>query len=389
MYCISVSHKTTPADLRQLLAFSEKEKREFSAKLLSDHNVNGCIIVSTCNRSELYFTSDKECMEEIKDALLEFKRANREILKRHFKTYYDKDSVWHLFKVACGLESMVLGEDEILRQIKEAYQLASEYNFTDGEINIIFQGAFHCSKKIKTVTKISTTAVSIGTLTANFVAGFMKEISKENCKVLLVGASGKIGSIVAKNLLDKGIEIIGTSRKQKTTENKKNDSRVKLVEYEERYQFVKEIAVIISATTSPHYTFTYENLCTIIDKEKRYMMIDLSIPYDIDKKIGSIQNIELYDIDYFKGLAAENNEIKYGEIKEAEILIDEGIEDTLKKLYLREFKLSDYEIQEGCVDKSIYSLKDSLDSIHFKMVLDTIKDRKEGETLNGIFSFSD
>ena len=373
MYCISVSHKTTAAAIRQLLAFTEKEQKDLSKKLLSEHKVKGCIIISTCNRSELYFTGESKTAEEIKDAVLEYKKINPDVMKKHLCIYDAKDAVRHLFKVVCGLESMVLGEDEILRQVKEAYQLASENDFTDGEINIIFQQAFHCSKKIKTITRLSTTPISIGTLTANFAAEFRKEHREENYKVLLVGVTGKIGSIVAKNLLDKGIDVIGTSRQQKSIGNKQIDSRVKLVEYGKRYEYVPESDVIISATTSPHYTFTYDNLKTALVEERKYRIIDLSVPYDIDKKIGTIQNIELYDIDYFKGLAAVNNEIRYGERTKAERLIDEILEDTLKKVYMREFKLGKYEIHENSVDKTLYSLKDSLDSIHFKMALESIK----------------
>ncbi len=420
MYCISVSHKTTPTKIRQLFSFSEREQREFLGKLLSEQKVNGCIIVSTCNRSEIYFTcdnsgqekaytkqnnccsamaalsSEKESLrrrdvhlEEVEAALSEFKGIKLDVIKNHCEIFEEKEAIRHLFQVVCGLKSMVLGEDEILRQIKEAYLFTAEHSILNGEINIIFQGAFHCAKKIKTITKLSTTSVSIGTLTANRAADFMREQKTETNKVLLVGATGKIGSIVAKNLLDKGIDVIGTKRSYKSKEELKIDSRLKMIEFDKRYEYINKTSVIISATTSPHYTFTYERFSSSINKERQYMMIDLSVPYDIEKKIGTIENVQIYDIDYFKELSTEHNAIKYKEVKKAELLIEEVLEETLKKVYLRAFKLENNTIPDKWTDKILYHQKESLDSEQFRILLHKIKYMEEGDIYNGVLSFSD
>lgn len=420
MYCISVSHKTTPTKIRQLFSFSEREQREFSRKLLSEHKVNGCIIVSTCNRSEIYFTCDdneqegtytkqnNDCsamtwlnsenkslnirdkhLEEVANALSEFKGIELDVIMNCCEIFYEKEAIRHLFKVACGLESMVLGEDEILRQIKEAYLFASELNSSNGEIHMIFQGAFHCAKKIKTITKLSTTSVSIGTLTANCVSDFIREQKTETNKVLLVGATGKIGSIVAKNLLDKGIDVIGTKRSYKSKVEHEIDSRIKIVEFDKRYEYIKEATVIISATASPHYTFTYERLSSFIEKEKQYMMIDLSVPYDIEKKIGMFENVQIYDIDYFKELSTEHNDIKCKEVKKALLFIEEILEETLKKVYMRAFKLENNATHDKWIDNILYHQKESLDSEQFRILLHKIKSMEEGEIYNGVLSFSD
>lgn len=380
MYCISVSHKTTPAEIRQLFSFSVEEQKNFSNKLLFEKKVNGCIIVSTCNRSEIYFTGKAEYIDYVEEAISEFKGIVQRDIKKHYMIYSGKKAVRHLFKVACGLDSMVLGEDEILRQVKEAYLYSLDIGHTNSELNIIFQGAFNYSKKIKTTTKLSKTSVSIGTLTANKVLDFVKENAGYKSCVLLVGAGGKIGSIVAKNMLDKGIEVIGTSRKHNNENSAIANVRLKMVDFDRRYQYISQINVIISATASPHYTFTYDELSCSLDSKKKYMVIDLAVPYDVDKKIGSLNNVELFDIDYFKCASKENSNIKLEELEKAELLLEECVEDTLKKMYLREFKWDDNYVHEEWFDKMIYYLKESLDSDHFKCVLDNIKKARKGET---------
>ena len=338
MFCIGVSFKKTPLPIRQQFAFSEEERNTFLSELIEKGKISGGVIVSTCNRSEIYFTGEKT--SEVEAMLASFKGIERENIKKYCLYYQGKKAVLHLFRVICGLDSMVLGEDEILRQVKEAYLSSDNRGYTNSELNIIFQGAFNCAKLSKTATKLSNTPVSIGTLTANVVEQFWKKEPEEKSEsVLVIGATGKIGSIVAKDLIAKGIPVIGTNRKRNQLERLflQDNEHMEWLNFERRYDVVDKVTVIVSATASPHYTLIKEEFLQHAQTEKNYLMIDLAVPYDIDKELGGEENITLLDIDYFKSLSKENSNIRLGELDKAERILQECVEDILKKLYIRNF----------------------------------------------------
>lgn len=343
MFCISVSYRKTPLAVREKFSFSREEQKIFLKKLLDENYITGGVIVSTCNRSEIYFTGSKEQMEPVERELSEYRGIGREQIKEYCLFYMGKPAAKHLFYVASGLDSMVLGEDEILHQVKEAYLLAAESGFTDGELNILFQGAFNCAKLAKSSTKLSTTPVSIGTLTANEIERYItKQKGKEKSEslVLVIGATGKIGSIVAKDLLAKGIPVLGTQRRHRGEGEifLQGKEKLNFIDFRERYQYVPQADAIVSATASPHYTLTKETFMKELRGEKECLLVDLAVPCDIDRALKEISGISLFDIDYFERAAKENRNIKLGELEKADEILKECLEDTLKKLYVRNFK---------------------------------------------------
>lgn len=384
MFCISVSFKKTPLSIRQQFAFSETEQTAFLSQLLKEGSITGGVIVSTCNRSELYFTGNTYDIEAIEDLLSTFKQIEKESIKKYCLYYPNQKAVRHLFKVACGLDSMVLGEDEILRQVKEAYLLASSCGFTNSELNIIFQGAFRCAKLSKSETKLSNTPVSIGTLTANVAQEYLKRNGRQPCstKVLVIGATGKIGSIVAKDLLAKGIDVIGTRRKSHPVQEMflQENTHMEWLDFENRYEVLEEAAVVVSATASPHYTLTKEEFMKYTKSQKSFLLIDLAVPYDIDKELGKAEGIRLLDIDYFKTLSAENNTIKLGERSKAEGILQECVEDALKQVYICDFrrKMAD-KFEEQWFRKMTCYLKDVLPSEQLLEVLLKIYQQEKRE----------
>lgn len=372
MFCISVSFQKAPLTIRQQFAFSQEEQNCFLADLKEKRKISGGVIVSTCNRSEIYFTGDK--VAEVEEALSCFKGIEKENIKKYCLYYQEKKAVQHLFRVTCGLDSMVLGEDEILHQVKEAYLFAVKWGYTNGELNIIFQGALNCAKLSKTTTKLSSTPVSVGTLTANEVEQFLKKKSEDAAgSVLVIGATGKIGSIVAKDLTAKGISVIGTSRKRNQTEGLFLQDNMDWLDFEKRYDAVRNVTAIVSATSSPHYTLTKKEFLRHTDAGKSYLMIDLAVPLDIDKEIGMEKNVTLLDVDYFKTLSKENSNIRLGELDKAESILQECVEDVQKKLYIRSFKEQmSQKCEEKWFRKMIYYLRDVLSSDQLLKVFERI-----------------
>lgn len=374
MFCISVSFKKTPANVRQRFAFSKEEAKVFLDKLIKEQWITGGVIVSTCNRSECYFMGSRAYFSKIENWFAGYKKIDREWMKQYCLYYSGKRAIQHLYKVTAGLDSMVLGEDEILRQVKEAYLFAKEQGFVNSELNIIFQGAFNCAKQTKSETAISNTPVSIGTLTANMVETYLKE-KKLPKKVLVIGATGKIGSIVAKDLISKGISVTGTTRSHigEGGVMLQGVEGIAWIPFDKRYEAIFGVAVVVSATGSPHYTITKDAFEKNCGKTQEYLMVDLAVPYDIDQDLAQLDGVMLYDIDYFENISSENYNIKLNEIDKAKRILADCVEEVQKKLLIREFQVKQEKaFQEKWFRKMISYLREALDSEQLEMVFTKI-----------------
>ena len=386
MFCISASYKKVPVAIRQYFAFTEEEQCIFINKLIEERVIRGAVILSTCNRSELYFTGDGSSVEEIAKKLALYKKINGSDIKKYCLFYGGANAVKHLFNVTCGLDSMVLGEDEILRQVKEAYLDAAKANHTDGELNIIFQDALNCAKSGKSRTRLSTTPVSVATITANTIEKYIEEnnFTGSDRKVMVIGITGKTGGTVARDLISKGIPVIGTSRRHRQEDNIYGSRMAGIIGFKERYMYINQVCAIASATTSPHYTLTYEEYLKYAGGSKKQLLIDLAVPYDIDRALAGLKDIKLLDIDYFNTLSNKNINIKLSEISKAEEVIAECVENTMKKIYMRKFLVKlkeDKELEskfnnEKWLSHMVYYLKDILVSSELKDVLERIYNRE-------------
>ena len=292
---------------------------------------------------------------------------------RCIRFFSGKNALNHLFRVACGIESMVIGEDEILGQLKKAYKLAYENHTVSHTLNIIFQSAVTCAKKIKTDTELSKTSVSTATLASN-------EASKlcENVKVLIIGATGKIGSSVFKNLLShKNVSIKVT---QRNSRNNFLNLKAETVDYNERYKYIKESDCIISATSSPHYTITLDRMTDFIDDGKKRLFIDLAVPPDIDESIAEYKNVSLFGIDYFEKLAEINNNLKTDSIERSGQIISEEIKNLENRLAMHQFMPELERVKKNfsgqSLEKILYKMKSELNSESFSDVLDFLKNYK-------------
>lgn len=373
MYCISVSYKSADINLRKKLAFSEDDCRKISDDLINSGCITQCVVLCTCNRTEIYFCGKKGSEENVIQVISSKAEIEKSLLSKHLLFYYGDNAIVHLFRVASGIDSMVIGEDEILGQTKKAYMSAKENNAVAYELNMIFQSAFACAKKIKTETALSKTSVSVATLASN-------EATKlgDNVKVLVIGASGKTGSTVIKNLAShKNVSVMATLRQHNSCLKFIDDLSVETVDYDKRYEYIKDADCIISATSSPHYTVTYYDLKKYLSDEKSRLFIDLAVPPDIDNSITQLNDIRLVNIDYFEKLASDNNNLKIDSVDIAKEMINQEI-DTLKKdLIFHEFLPSLDIVKENLSDKPIekiiYRMKSESSADGFSAFLNVLK----------------
>lgn len=319
MFALSISYKRVREDVRGKFAFDGEKARDFLSSLKSG-GIGQAVYLSTCGRSEVYGVGDEQKALEI---FCRYAEADSRTVKDAVLIYSGKRAVAHLFSVCCGLDSMVIGEDEILGQVKRAYAFSLENGFTDYELNTVFKAAVTDAKIIKTKTLLSKTAVSIATLAAN--ACKRADTGKT---VLLIGASGDTGGKVLKNLLSfGGYDIYATVR-----ENACFPNGITPIAYKDRYLYASKADIIISATKSPHFTVTAQRLLPFITENKKRLFIDLAVPCDLDPELASLQGATLLTVDSFEKTAKANTAKKEREIACAREIADEQIEKLMKEL---------------------------------------------------------
>lgn len=350
MYCISVSFKLADVAVREKIAFSEREKSEFIKENM--------VILSTCNRCEIYFT---DCdIITMGKRICRYKNINYRDYKAYVNLYGGEGAIRHLYRVACGLESKILGEDEILGQVKDAYYFAHNNVKLSYEINTVFKGAITSAKKIKTDTLMSKSAVSIGTL----VAGFLH---RRNVKsVMITGISGKAGTITAKNLLSYGIDITATAREHKSEHISING--VKYIPFNKRYEYINDCDCVISATSSPHYILRADEMEKYNIKGK--ILIDLAVPRDIDE---DIRNNEIYNIDYFDNISKNNSDIKIKEADRAEDIIDIMIDELKKEMYFHSIAPHLKELDKYSFKQLVYKVRDGMTASEFEKFINILR----------------
>lgn len=397
MFCISINHKNTPADVRERFAFTTKGQRQFTERLKAE--VGGCVVLSTCNRMEIYFTDKYEQVEKL---LANDREVPVGLIRRYSMNYEGFQCMLHLCRVACGMDSMVLGEVEIIHQVKSAYLMAKELGACDGELNIAFQGALAAAKTVATESDTTRLPVSVGTLSAREAVSFIRNGGIENtCRdvrsdvasssqvesvdaektntghILVVGATGKIGSIVVKDIADLApdIEITGTSRSHHSADEVfGRNQQIRIEDYSRRYELAAWADVIISATASPHYTFVRDELVeTVKMQPKRRLFLDLAMPKDIDPAVAEVTGCVLRDIDYIRTLSRENNESRAKTITEMEPWIISQVDEIMKNIAFSRFNREhgDVMAQLKTIDgaKMVYKLKGQLEYEAFEKVL--------------------
>lgn len=327
IFVSGINYKTTPLEIREKLSFTASEQKLVLRKVFELESTEECVLLSTCNRTEIYIYSassnfDNEAIERL---LCGFKGLDIYQFKKHFYFYSSGKAVRHLFKVASGLDSMVLGEDQILGQVKAASELAMEEKTSGSILNALFREAVTAAKKVKTFTGLSKNSLSVASLSVKLLFDSFGGNLADKC-AMIIGA-GKIGALTLKNLTSGGIgKIYVTSR----THGKAEDLSSKLpfvqaVDYNDRYQVINECDIVISSTTSPHYTITRDMLERYMTYDKQRIFIDLAVPRDIDVSIKELSSVRYFNMDDLQLTVDQNIDKRLLEVSRAEEIIDEFI----------------------------------------------------------------
>lgn len=377
MYILSISHKMAPVSIREKFSLNQGQQKNFLLGVIKNFEITECVYLSTCNRTEVFFNGSEVAFLEVEKELVKYTDVDIKDVKKYFGNFQGRSAIEHLYKVASGLDSMLIGEDEILGQLKDAFSFALKLGTTKYHLNTLFKGAITCAKNVKTNTMMSKIPLSLGTLVSNMVIDF-KDENKGNINVMIIGLTGKMGTTILKNLYEKeNINIVGTTRQHNSIFQYKTDyKKIKMVEYAKRYNYVNDIDIFISVTKSPHYTLTHKELNSKLSLNKKRIFIDLSVPKDIDIDIQTINNSLVYNVDYFKTIAKENNNSRVREVENANLIIDEYVEQVLKELYFHDFRSNMDRVKEvfeqDSFENIMYKLRDNASSDDLLVLFDNL-----------------
>ncbi len=324
---VGLSHKTADVEIREKLAFSENNINEALLNMYNFPYIKECVILSTCNRTEFYATVDKsqnitEVIFNYINTIFPIDNMNKEEL---FYVYHGKDAIRHLFRVACGLESLVLGEGQILGQVKSAYQAALTTGTSHKVLNTYFKYALTAGKRVRTETEIAQKAVSTSSAAVELAKMELGDL--EGKSVLLVGA-GKIGEVTLKHLQNEGLGHIGIiNRSEAKAEELAQKYNGEAVSFARMFEYMAKSDLVIVGTASPHYLITKDNFETFITnrEDKPLLLIDISVPRNIDPQVGTIPNVKVYDIDDLSLVVEKNKQRRNGLIHDCMIIIEDEL----------------------------------------------------------------
>lgn len=291
---IGVDHSRAPLDIRALFAFSKKNAGEAMEKLKQQEGILGCIILSTCNRLEIWVSTENDAEISLYESLCRLKGIEDSSYEKYFVKREGRDAVEHLFYLSGGLKSQILGEDQILTQVKDALSLAREHFTTDGVLEVLFRMAVTVGKKIKTEVPFAHGNPSV----IHQAIQFLEERGYSvRDKVCLVIGNGEMGKVAAQTLRECGADVTVTVRQYRSG-MVNIPVGCKRINYGERMDYLPECDLVVSATASPNFTLREELFEGITVKES-LILIDLAVPRDIEPSLGKRSGISLYDMDSF------------------------------------------------------------------------------------------
>jgi len=325
---IGMNHESAPVELRECMANNRESSSLALSCMRESEWIKEGLFLSTCNRVEAIYTTDypEEARKTILSMLSMLGNISEERFMPNIYIYEDSEALKHVFRVASSLDSMVVGEPQILGQIKEAYHQAAGVEKTTGVIlNRLMHRAFHVAKRVKTETGISEAAVSISYAAVELA----KKIyySLEGKKVLLVGA-GEMAELAARHLMGNGIEsLIVANRSFDKAVQIADLFRGKAVFFEEMESYLLEVDIVVTSTSSMDFVIPYDMVRNSLRKRRNHPLffIDIAVPRDVDPRVNKLENVYLYDIDDLKEVVNENTAQRKEEAIKAERIVQEEV----------------------------------------------------------------
>ena len=328
---LGVNHKTAPIEVRERLAIEPSRLAEATLSLVQTPGVHEGMILSTCNRVELLLCQEPTAPTPMR-FLHDYFALEPALLRPHVYEYREREAVRHLFRVASSLDSMVVGEPQILGQVKESYSVARSVGAVQTTLEKLLQSAFTVAKKVRTETQIGSSSVSIASVAVELAQKIFGSL--EGKKVFLVGA-GKMSELAARQLIQQGASsILVTNRTHERAVKLAQVYKGQVIRFEDLYATADQADIIITSTGAPHAIFRKEHGQQFMQRRRHRPMffIDIAVPRDVDPAMNRVEGIFLYDIDDLQSVAASHLADRAREAEQAESIVTREVDRYQQKL---------------------------------------------------------
>ena len=327
---IGINYKSSPIEIREKFSFNEQRIIEFGNVLRNKEGFSGIVVLSTCNRSEFYFQIEGCCDTAAFSFMLRSLKSFCEVtenIRDYFYLKAEEEAFRHLFHVVSGVNSMILGENQIVGQVKQALQMSQCNDLSDTQLNRLFTKSFEANKRIRTQTKINQGAFSISYAGVEKCLSIFPDI--QDRKIFLIGA-GETGTLTLKSLLKKGCKnIVITNRTLEKAVNLANQYEVKATPFESLAMELEfsDIVIISTGSQVPLVDKKMVEWVSAKRNHQKQLFIDLSVPHNIDPTVSQIENVLVYDVDDLQEVVNANQERRKEIIGDIDSIIDEYIAD--------------------------------------------------------------
>ena len=321
IFAFGINHKTAPVDIREKVAFAPDKLPDALNGVLTESSASEVAIVSTCNRTEMYCELNEEMSQEIINWFERYHTLNHDELAPYIYTYQNDKAVQHLLRVASGLDSLILGEPQILGQIKDAYTTASSAGTIGRQLNRLFQHTFSVAKQVRTDTAIGSSPVSVAFAAVSLAKRIFADLSKHS--VMLIGAGDTI-ELVARHLREQDVtKIMVANRTVERAETLAREFDAEAITLTDVHDRLPEADIIISSTASPVPVLGKGAVESALKSRKHrpMFMVDIAVPRDIEPEVGQLRDVYLYTVDDLHEVIEEGRQSREDAAEQAEEII--------------------------------------------------------------------
>lgn len=330
LLAFGINHNTAPLAVRERLAFAPESLQESLRVATEKAKLREVVILSTCNRTEIYAAADQD-EAALRHWLADISQVDLTVLDKSAYAYKDQDALAHMMQVAGGLDSLVLGEPQILGQMKTAYAAASDAGTLGSELHTVFQHVFGIAKRVRTETAIGENPVSVAYAAVSLAQQIFSDLKQDTA--LLIGA-GETIELVARHLMEQGIQkIIVANRTRERAERLADEFGAKAIVLGEIPEHLHKADIVISSTASPLPILGKGAVETALKKRKHkpMFMLDIAVPRDIEEQVGELEDVYLYTVDDLHAVIDENKKSRMEAANHARDIIREGVENFVRQ----------------------------------------------------------
>ena len=331
---LGLNHKTAPVEVRECLSFPEDTIKQALRRLEEHEDFLECVVLSTCNRTEVYAVL--EDVDDPSTVMLEFLErlagpTPAGISPEHLFYYGGEACIRHLFRVAASIDSLIVGEGQILSQVKKAYSVAKDCGTTSTVLNTLFHRAIAAGKKVRTETHIAFSAVSVSYAAVELAKKLLGDLSQAT--VMILGA-GEMSELTARHLVENGVRTVFVSNRNQTrAEDLAQKFHGRAVPFEQFMKWAVDTDIIITSTGAPHYIVRSWDVAHIMPQRSGRLLIfiDIAVPRDVEPEVAAIAGVSLYNIDNLNAVVDSNKRARLKEARKAEKILDAEVGELVDR----------------------------------------------------------